>query len=644
VAASRHNEADRRFLTFLMSNWRGFSMQHAEQLDCFLPASVRVWIEQTFYARINAQARLEAALADPTFYSDPAAHLALFNDHGVVHVRDVAQQVLRLLDRTHGTLIARREEQRLHGFMKSYGVLLAYLHDIGMIDVRPSGRAMHPEFASQAVFEPAFDHVADAIWQSDRGGIASRLRGLANAGALAQDPRLVLRELLAMANCHSKSKVPVAILNDTSLLREHMQQTIAEDLQVLYHLYQAERARAALARAQQAERPPTEMAELASALRRAEAALAEADPAGELAAARCASLRRHYADFQRDAFQWLVSQDSAVRALAADVVDALRILRCGDALRQRGSLLKTSAGYEIFIDQTSADVLFALRRGAEQLLLTALSVPIAAGESNVASSTLDHDGNLRIAFHRGAFTRPEVVQRAASYTAYAVHDIQADVIDSFQSLAARSLGEAQTARPTDRLQIVLEEVDDNPAFASMVRQQLYALNPQLRGRVHVVPCNRPGQPAAEPTFEDARYAAAASLSWSRAEQRAAAARLARGGHSMAAVELERAFDQVRLILLRAGETLIEAGTTAHYVYVPLGEGLMGMPLGGYQPFVSPAWLPVGNTGVIRGAQRNATIYATCDLTLLIIPQAVYLNAWHRPYQRAELVARLEGAL
>ena len=48
-------------------------------------------------------------------------------------------------------------------------------------------------------------------------------------------------------------------------------------------------------------------------------------------------------------------------------------------LRQRGSLLKTSAGYEIFIDQTSADVLFALRRGAEQLLLTVLPVPIAAG-------------------------------------------------------------------------------------------------------------------------------------------------------------------------------------------------------------------------------------------------------------------------
>jgi hypothetical protein len=618
-------------------------MQQAEQLDRYLPAPVRAWIEQTYYARINAQAQLEAALADPTFYSDPASHLALFNDHGVVHVRDVAQQVLRLLDLTHGTLIAWREGERLDGFMKSYGVLVAYLHDIGMIDFRSFGRAMHPEFASQALFDPAFDHVVDAIWQSDCGGIASRLRGLAEAGTLAQDPRLVLRELLAMANCHSKSKVPVAILNDYRLLREHMQRTIDEDLQALYHRYQAERARAALACAQQAQRPPTEIAELSYALHRAEAALAEVDPTGELAATRRAGLRRHYADFRRDAFGWLIAEDAGVRALAADVMDTLRVLRCADALRQRGSLLKTSGGYEIFIDQTSADTLFALRRGAEQLLLASLSVPIAAGEANLASSTLDHHGNLRIAFHRGAFTRPEAVQRAASYAAYAVHDIQADVLDTFQPLVAKGMSRAQTALPTHTLQILLEEVDDNHAFAILVRQELYMLSPQLRGRVHVVPRNQPGRQAAEPTDEDARCAAASPLAWSRAERCAAAARLARGGHNMAAVQLESAFEQVRLIRLRAGEILLKAGTTARFVYIPLSEGLMGVPLGGYQPFVAPAWLPVGSTGVIRGAQRNATIYATCDLALLVIPQAVYLKAWHRPYHRAELVARLEGA-
>lgn len=423
-----------------------------------------------------------------------------------------------------------------------------------------------------------------------------------------------------------------------------MRQIIAEDLQVLYQRYQVERARAALARARQAERPPAEIAELLCALRRAEAAQANTDPAGALAAARRASLSRHYADFERDAFQWLVAEDAGARALAVDVVDTLRVLRCADALRQRGSVLKTSGGYEIFLDQTSADVLFALRRGAEQLLLTALDVPIAAGESNVASSTLDDDGNLRIAFHRGAFTHPQAVQRAAANAACAVHDIQADVIGSFQQLDANELNGARPAHPAYTLQIMLEEADDNPTFASLVREQIYTLSPQLRGRVHVVPRTRPSRPAAEPTFEEARYAAASSLTWSRAEQRVVAARLARGGHTMAAVELDTAFEQVRLIRLQAGETLVEAGAAARFVYVQLDEGLMVVPLGGYPPFAAPAWLLLGSTGVIRGAQRNATIYATRNLSLLVIPQAVYLNAWHRPYQRAELVARLEGAI
>lgn len=612
-------------------------MYQTEQLDRHIPASARVWIEQTYYAQINAQSQLEAALADPAFYSDPAAHLALFNDHGIVHVRDVAQQVLRVLDHIHGGLIAPRSPERLGGFMKSYGVLAAYLHDIGMIDFRPFGRAMHPEFASQAVFDPAFDHIIEAIWQSDCGGIASRLRSL--ACALVQDPRVVLRELLALANCHSKSKVPVAIVNDPRRLREHMQQTLAEDLQVQYLRYQAQRARTALARARQAQRPAPARAELACALSQAEAALANADPGGQLAAGRRAALARHYASFARDAFAWLVAADQDVRALAADAIDTLRALRCADALRQRGSALKTSAGYEIFVDQTSADALFALRRGGDQLLLASLHVPIAAGESNVASSTLDQAGNLRIAFHRGAFTSPEVVQRAASYAACAVYDIQADVIDSFQPPAAGA-GNA----PADSFQIVLEEPSDNPAFADMVREQLYAHSRQLRGRVQVVPPSAQAQPAAEPTYEAARYAAGNRLAWSRAQQHRAAARLARSGHNMAAMQLDMAFDQVRLIHLRASETLVEAGTAARFVYIPLSAGLVGIPIGGYQPFVAPAWVPVGCTGVIRGAQRNSSIYATCDLTLLMIPEQTYLNAWHRPYQQAELVARLEGAV
>ena len=46
---------------------------------------------------------------------------------------------------------------------------------------------------------------------------------------------------------------------------------------------------------------------------------------------------------------------AAHRALADDAIDAVRLVRAADALRQRGTTLRTSAGYEIFIDTDSGD-------------------------------------------------------------------------------------------------------------------------------------------------------------------------------------------------------------------------------------------------------------------------------------------------
>jgi hypothetical protein len=60
-----------------------------------------------------------------------------------------------------------------------------------------------------------------------------------------------------------------------------------------------------------------------------------------------------------------------------------------------------------------------------------------------------------------------------------------------------------------------------------------------------------------------------------------------------------------------------------------------VPLGGYQPFFVQAWMPLGVTGVIRGAVRNATIVATQELTLLMIPKDVYLKRWHHTYSPQE---------
>jgi hypothetical protein len=52
-------------------------------------------------------------------------------------------------------------------------------------------------------------------------------------------------------------------------------------------------------------------------------------------------------------------------------------------------------------------------------------------------------------------------------------------------------------------------------------------------------------------------------------------------------------------------------------------------------------MPLGITGVIRGAVRNATIIAEQAVQLLMMPKEVYLRYWHRTYSAEELVQRLQ---
>src|SRR5215207_932806 len=200
----------------------------------YLPESICIWIEQRYYAQINAQARFEVLIGDQRFWEAPRAHVGLYSDHGVVHVRDVARQIVLLLDNIHGMLIPLRPPERLHPFMKGYGVALAYLHDIGMVDFSPFGRAMHPEYAAQAVFTDAFDAWIETLVAENVGGMAARLQSLARSGALAQPPEIVLREMLALSMAHSKSKVSIAILNDRSRMRVVAQHSIGTDLSTLY--------------------------------------------------------------------------------------------------------------------------------------------------------------------------------------------------------------------------------------------------------------------------------------------------------------------------------------------------------------------------------------------------------------------------
>jgi len=78
----------------------------------YLSESVREYIEQTYYARVNEQAKLENLVRNPLFMQNTATHPAFYSDHGVVHVRDVAKQILRVLQTINGVLIPRRSEKK----------------------------------------------------------------------------------------------------------------------------------------------------------------------------------------------------------------------------------------------------------------------------------------------------------------------------------------------------------------------------------------------------------------------------------------------------------------------------------------------------------------------------------------------------
>jgi hypothetical protein len=82
------------------------------------------------------------------------------------------------------------------------------------------------------------------------------------------------------------------------------------------------------------------------------------------------------------------------------------------------------------------------------------------------------------------------------------------------------------------------------------------------------------------------------------------------------------------------------GAAPRFVYVATGPGLQVTPGGGYAAASVKAWVPVGTTGVIRRAERNADITVDRDVEVLMIPAECYLREWFRPYDADEIVGAL----
>ena len=596
----------------------------SDDLDRWLSPQTREAIEQRYYAEINKRARLETLSHDPSFLAalrTGEPHVGLFSDHGIVHARDVAQQIVTVLERAHGLLIPRRPAWRFAS-MVGYGVLLAYLHDIGMIDFSAFGRAMHPEYAAQAVLSTEMDDLVAALWHENSGNLAWRLTQLAQVGALAEEPQMVLRELLALTIGHSKSKIPIELLNDRPALRHRLLAVAGADLRVLYYQQRADWARQRLYAARQAGDEV--------AAERWSTALAAAER--EELAARAAPERSRQ-PLSDDAFAWLVSAHPDVRALAEDAIDTVRALRAADSLRQRGLVLKTSGGYEMFISRVSGRAVYSLQANDGRLYLLEVPDPLSAGEAILAGSELDGNGDLRIAFHRGAFDTPAATDYAVAVTAGSVDDIIQDTVISFQ----RAPGEpAEGLKPAAEMRILLEETDDSAGFVARVRQRLIADAPGLRERVRLAPSLREVSER-----ERALYLAGTPITWDRPTRQQFLDRLALSGQRCEGIDVEQAFADVRLARLRPGEVVIVAGAPAAFVYIPLGEGLRIVPLGGYDTIAARAWSPLGTTGVIRGAARNATVIADVVLEIMMIPKGVYMREWYRTHSPEDFLLLLE---
>ncbi len=566
------------------------------QLDEHLPPDLRADLERRFWRPIEAGAKLEALVDDPAFYDDPGRHPAMFADHGVVHVRDVAGSLVHLVDTVDGVLLPARPPERRR-FIATLGVALAYLHDVGMVDVSRIGRRVHPPYAAHAAFWPDAAPLIDHLLAP--GPIRARLDEVAIGEPFAVPMDVVVRELVSLSAAHSKTTIPAALLDDRVAFAREMRQ-------ILFTSLDDHRAAAAAQLGVPVPAPATD-SEAAS--------LGRAAPA--------------------DAYTWLERDDGRQGELADDVIDTIRVLRAADVLRQRGTALRTSGGYEICFDARTARAVCTLRTASGDAAYVITYDDIrGGGEANIRVAYVTTRGDLRLAFHRGGFSGgDDAGHRAAASVANAIVDIQSDVLPAFEGRPAAGL--PAPARRPGEMRIQLEQPGDAPAFADEVAAVLAKLEPRLDGRIEVV-ANI--EDAAHE--ERARYLLAEPIDGTSDLASEILARLDAHGAGTASLDPSKAFREVTQATIQARETLVAAGSPPSFVYVPMGPGLVVLPGGGYAPSSLNPWVPVATTGVIRGAERNSEIVAAQAVDVVIIPGERYATDWLLPLGPAQLRALL----
>ena len=561
-------------------------------IDLYIPEDVRAILEQRFWHSVEETSTLESFSGDGTIVSSPETHPALFSDHGIVHARDVAARTLELADVADGRLLPARPVDRLE-FVTALAVLLAYIHDAGMNDPTREGRRLHPIYAAQLPFSGAMDDVLARLWEN-AGPVVSRIGSVGPVAPFQAPDGVVLRELASLSVGHSKSMVPATLFGDFPRLRRALLRAVFVELE------DHRRARAGL------------------------------DPDGDLPSP-LGSNARWYADPILDAFAWLDSPHPVHRALADDVVDAVRLVRVADALRQRGTTLRTAAGYEIFIDVATGKAVFSLRTSSgDRLFLLRVDSPLSAGEANIRNVLVTANGNLRVSFHRGRFNSPTAAKAAGDATARVVADIGADVLGAFAVRSPSSDLPPPACEPGS-MQVELERPADDSAFADAVAEAVARIDPLLRRRLFVVAGLESTSPA-----ERARYLEGIAVEPESDEAGEILNALEAHGMRVAGIDRHSAFEDVRRVAVARGEVLVEAGSAPALVYIAVGCSLRIEQLGGYRDLDVPPWIPIGVTSVVRRAERNSTVVVVEPGDVLMIPGELFAREWFRPYEQSEL--------
>lgn len=586
--------------------------------------SVIRYFEDNYYQKITDACSFDVLSKSIAFFTSTSKHLSLYTDHGVVHVRNIACMAVELCETLHHLNYYHKTDSSLH-FMRSYLIFLTYLHDAGMCVFTGLGRATHAEYMAQETYKPHFDFVIDHIMSSNVGQMVDQVSLIKHRAKVSQDERVIMRELLAMSCCHSKTTVSHALLNNRSQLRASMLGILTSPLELIYYqkLLKSEkntfvRRYGALRQAAGSSDPGVinSLALMAGYRKK----IREIKKTGSTNP----DLDRFYTDVHQQAFSWLDCQETTVKRSVDDIIDCLRVLRAADALRQRGTTLKTSANYQMIVDYQTADVIYVLPlKDGRNYLLSLADNPINAGEANLASTEFTPDGSLCFSFYNGLFGSVLAQSKAEKQAALIINDIQDDVLGSLK-------------RPNKKNRILIEQPWDNPDFASGVRKNLLEGGTKMYGSIDIIPSLRNCS-----SQERRRYLLGKPVDhWSARKKQQILKNIGKTGYRVDCMSHEDAFKYARLVDIHENETVFEASMESEFAYFALDSGLTGEAVGGYGGFELPKWSLFGHISLIRNAERNATVRATHAVRAVMLPRVTFMNYWRYSYTIDELKALL----